>query len=65
MQSLMEQSALVIIDFEDAIKNGYARLSDEIATMYMEDTERMLHTLCCNGICRAGSAGKASSEYQK
>lgn len=39
MQSLMEQSALVIIDFEDAIKNGYARLSDEIATMYMEDTE--------------------------
>lgn len=39
MQSLMEQSALVIIDFEDAVKNGYARLSDEISAMYMEDTE--------------------------
>lgn len=27
MQNLMEKSALVIIDYEDAIKNGYARLS--------------------------------------
>lgn len=26
MQELMEKSALVIIDFEDAIKNGYAKL---------------------------------------
>lgn len=29
-QELMEKSALVIIDFEDAIKNGYVRLSDSL-----------------------------------
>lgn len=33
MQELMEKSALVIIDFEDAIKNGYAELSDIIDEM--------------------------------
>jgi len=27
MQNLMEKSALVIIDFDDAIKNGYVKLS--------------------------------------
>jgi hypothetical protein len=37
IQSLMERSALVIIDFEKAIENGYVRLSDEIRTQYMED----------------------------
>ena len=30
MQSLMEKSALVIIDFDDAIANGYVRLSENI-----------------------------------
>lgn len=30
MQKLMEKSALVIIDVEDAIKNGYAKLSDSL-----------------------------------
>lgn len=30
MQELMEQSALVIIDFEDAIANGYVKLSKNI-----------------------------------
>lgn len=35
MQELMEQSALVIIDIEDAIKNGYARLSS-----YLDEIER-------------------------
>lgn len=30
MQELMEKSALVIIDFEDAIKNGYVELTKEI-----------------------------------
>jgi hypothetical protein len=30
MQRLMEQSALVIIDFDDAIANGYVRLSENI-----------------------------------
>lgn len=33
MQRLMERSALVIIDIDDAIANGYARLSDEIMDM--------------------------------
>jgi len=30
MQKLMEQSALVIIDMDDAIANGYVRLSETI-----------------------------------
>ena len=30
MQKLMEESALVIIDIEDAIANGYVKLSKEI-----------------------------------
>lgn len=39
MQELMEASALVIIDYEDAIHNGYVRLSDDIKTMLEEDTD--------------------------
>lgn len=39
MQGLMEKLALVIIDINDAIKNGYAKLSDEIQAMYEEDDE--------------------------
>jgi hypothetical protein len=30
MQELMEASALVIIDFDDAIKNGFTRLSNRL-----------------------------------
>lgn len=30
MQSLMEKSALVIIDFEDALANGYIELTEQI-----------------------------------
>ena len=30
LQSLMEESALVILDFEDAIANGYVKLSSNI-----------------------------------
>ena len=37
MQDLMENSALVIIDFEKAIQLGYVRLSDEIRTQYLEE----------------------------
>lgn len=37
MQRLMEKSALVIIDVNDAIANGYARLSSEIVQMIEED----------------------------
>ena len=33
MQRLMEKSALVIIDYNDAIANGYAKLSEKIAEM--------------------------------
>ena len=39
MQKLMENSALVIIDLEDAIANGYARFSNNIRKI-MEDTGR-------------------------
>lgn len=38
MQELMEKSALVIIDYEDAIANGYARLNDDIKEMF-DDVE--------------------------
>lgn len=37
MQNLMEQSALVIIDFDDAIKYGYAKLSESILKIREED----------------------------
>lgn len=37
MQELMEKLALVIIDFDDAIKNGYVNLSNSIAEMLEED----------------------------
>ena len=38
VQKLMEKSALVIIDVEDAIANGYARLSSDILDMIAEDS---------------------------
>lgn len=37
IQRLMEQSALVIIDFDSAIERGYVRLCDEIRTQYLEE----------------------------
>ena len=40
VQELMENSALVIIDFEKAIELGYVRLSEEIANQYKEDYEK-------------------------
>jgi hypothetical protein len=33
-QELMENSALVIIDFDKAIQNGFAKLTDEISNMF-------------------------------
>lgn len=38
MQELMEKLALVIIDFDDAIKNGYVALSNSIDEMLEEDS---------------------------
>ena len=37
MQELMEQSALVILDIDDAIANGYVKLSKDI-TKLLEDS---------------------------
>jgi len=37
VQNLMEKSALVIIDFNKAIENGYIKLSDDIIKNYIED----------------------------
>ena len=37
MQTLMEESALVIIDFEKAIEFGYVRLSKELKKQYLND----------------------------
>jgi hypothetical protein len=39
MQELMEQSALVIIDFDKAIEYGYVKLSEDITEQYLKDTE--------------------------
>ena len=36
-QELMESSALVIIDYEDAIKNGYTTLSTKIQEVFEDD----------------------------
>ena len=39
MQRLMEKSALVIIDIEDAIANGYVKLSEKIKRIMEESGE--------------------------
>lgn len=38
-QELMEQSALVIIDFDDALKNGYVQLSNKLFDLINEGDE--------------------------
>jgi hypothetical protein len=37
MQRLMEKSALVIIDFDKAIEEGFVKLCDEIRNQYLEE----------------------------
>lgn len=37
VQELMERSALVIIDFNAAIENGFVQLCDEIRQQYLEE----------------------------
>ena len=39
MQELMEESALVIIDFEKAIENGFVNICEEIKTQYLQEYE--------------------------
>ena len=39
IQSLMEKSALIIIDFGKAIQNGYVKLCEEIKSQYLEHTD--------------------------
>lgn len=36
-QRMMERSALVIIDFEKAVQNGYVRLCDGIRSQFLEE----------------------------
>lgn len=40
MQTLMEQSALVILDIDDAIANGYVALSEKMKQLVQEEKER-------------------------
>lgn len=40
VQELMEESALVIIDFEDAIENGYVELTDTLKNLYYEQISK-------------------------
>ena len=37
IQALMERSALVIIDYEQAIENGFIRLVEDIDAAFYED----------------------------
>ena len=37
MQKLMEESALVIVDFESAIENGFVVLSEDIKEQFLEE----------------------------
>lgn len=37
LQEIMEESALVIIDFNKAIENGYVKMSEEVASLYGEE----------------------------
>jgi hypothetical protein len=37
MQRLMEASALVIIDFQQAIERGFVKLCDDIRSQYLEE----------------------------
>lgn len=40
MQDLMEQSALVILDINDAIANGYVKLSEKMKQLVEEEKQR-------------------------
>lgn len=40
MQRLMEASALVIVDLDQAIERGYVRLCDRVRALYMEELAR-------------------------
>lgn len=40
MQELMEQSALVIVDFNSAIENGYIKMCKAIEECYINDYEK-------------------------
>ena len=40
MQYLMEQSALVILDINDAIANGYVKLSEKMKQLVEEEKQR-------------------------
>lgn len=40
MQALMEDSALVIIDFDSAIQKGYVKFTDEIKELYIAEYEK-------------------------
>jgi len=37
MQELMEESALVIVDFDSAIQNGFVKYSEEIKELYINE----------------------------
>ena len=48
MQRLMEHSALVIIDIDDAIRNGYARLTKEVMAARKRDSKKNEEQyICC------------------
>ena len=40
VQALMEKSALVIIDFGQAIENGYVKFVEDIKALYLDEYEK-------------------------
>lgn len=40
MQRLMERSGLVIVDFDDAVRNGFVKYTEEIAELYVKEHGR-------------------------
>ena len=37
MQNLMEQSALVIVDFDKAVEYGFVTLNSQLSNQYLEE----------------------------
>lgn len=53
MQELMEESALVIIDMDDAIANGYVALSEKMQQLIDEEKARDAKAREANSVLRA------------
>lgn len=68
MQELMEESALVILDMDDAIANGYVALSEKMKQLIEEEKERDAKAKEAKNVLKAQmqlAAEKAKAEKSK